>query len=203
MFPNAKGLWQGDVVGFLPPASADKAYDAESALILVGQQMARLNRGELQVSPQILEKFGLESQQQVSRSVLPLLQTSREFAVENQLWDALKDEPPNPLNGRTLLMFRAFKGDLPRVRFLIERGANVNYKSSEGITALTFATLGGHLAVVRELLDRGADINVHGNSIFNDFKDLTPLDTAIFLNNQEIIEELRRRGGKERSELPP
>jgi hypothetical protein len=89
------GKFKGRVLGFLPPESEDKAGIAESALIFTGQQMARANRGELQVSPEIMQNFGLQSQTEIPRSIIPLLQTSRQFSAEEPLWDALKDEPLN------------------------------------------------------------------------------------------------------------
>jgi ankyrin repeat protein len=184
---DLQGNWEGRLVGLMPPVSAAQGYDAESALIFTGQQMARANRGELEVSPEIMKNFGLQSQAQIPRSVLPLLYASRQFSVEDQLWDALKDEPPNPKNGRTLLMFRANKGDLQGVRFLIQKGANVNKEDKKGRTALYYASKNGHLDVVRELISKGAQNNL-------DYKK-SPFFAAAKRRRNDVVLEFIANGG--------
>ena len=86
---------------------------------------------------------------------------SRVFRYDEQLWDAMKDEPGGAEWKRTRLMYAAYASDLERVRFLLDRGARVNKGCvSDGMTALMWASLEGHLEVVRELCDRGGDVNI-------------------------------------------
>lgn len=52
----------------------------------------------------------------------------------------------------------AVKGDAQAVKLLLDRGADVNAKDSDGRTALTEAAFYGHAEVVKVLLAGGADI---------------------------------------------
>lgn len=74
--------------------------------------------------------------------------------------------------------------NLPWVRLLIERGADINSRDKNHTTALHLASLYGHTEIVRLLLAHGAQI--HQN---NDGQ--TPLDMAIKKGHTEIIEILR------------
>jgi ankyrin repeat protein len=46
------------------------------------------------------------------------------------------------------------------VRLLIEKGANIEAKASNGWTALRWASSNGHEAVVKLLLEKGADVEL-------------------------------------------
>ena len=66
--------------------------------------------------------------------------------------------------GCTQLMTAAERGQLKRVRALLEVGADVDARSSVGITALALAAGAGHLEVVRVLLRAGANPNIFGGT---------------------------------------
>jgi ankyrin repeat protein len=68
--------------------------------------------------------------------------------------------------------------------FLIEHGANINYRNNEGYSSLHHAVERDNLDVVRFLLNHGANIN-----ILNNMGD-TPLHLATFDCNIEIVEFL-------------
>ena len=55
----------------------------------------------------------------------------------------------------TALMKAAGQGHIEVVRFLVEQGADLNIRNSQGQNALMFAAAGGHLAMVIFLLDSG------------------------------------------------
>jgi len=59
--------------------------------------------------------------------------------------------------GATPLMYAAALGSLDTMKLLIEKGADVNARSTGGATALMWAAT--DLAKVRLLVDRGADVN--------------------------------------------
>ena len=82
---------------------------------------------------------------------------TRAFRGDHVLWGCIKDR--RRLRGRTVLMACSINGDLARVRWLLERGANVNAQVEDGATSLILACFNGHLEVVRELLGRGANVN--------------------------------------------
>ncbi len=49
-------------------------------------------------------------------------------------------------------------GDIPKLRILLARGADVNAANKEGETALMVAALEGRTEMVRFLIERGADL---------------------------------------------
>lgn len=57
------------------------------------------------------------------------------------------------------LLSAARRGDLPAIKRLLDKGADVNAKTLHGVSALCFAAGNGHLETVRLLLERGADLN--------------------------------------------
>ena len=60
----------------------------------------------------------------------------------------------------TTLMFAASNGKLETVKYLVEKGLDVNAKNKYGETALMFACRGGYMDVVAYLVDTaGADVN--------------------------------------------
>jgi len=67
------------------------------------------------------------------------------------------------------LHFAANNGHVDVVRFLLEKGANVNAQDHRGRTPLHLAALDGHVDVVRFLLEKGANVNAQ------DHRGRTPL----------------------------
>ena len=59
--------------------------------------------------------------------------------------------------GRTALMWAAFHGDAPMLRYLLEAGAGVNARDRRGRGALTWAAIAGRDGAARALLEAGAD----------------------------------------------
>lgn len=62
----------------------------------------------------------------------------------------------------TPLMYAALTGDLDMAKLLIEKGAEVNRVSDDGIFALDWAAEKGHTEVMQLLIDHGADLDLHG-----------------------------------------
>jgi ankyrin repeat protein len=62
------------------------------------------------------------------------------------------------------LIDAAGKGDLSRVRALLDAKADINAKMNNGVTALILASNNGHADVVRALLDAKADVNAKMNN---------------------------------------
>ena len=81
-------------------------------------------------------------------------------------------------------------GDLPTLKLLVERGADVNLASDEGMTPLLQATMRGDLEMVTFLLDSGA--NVEGDPKFS----MSPLLFATTRGGEEIMKLLLARGAK-------
>ena len=78
---------------------------------------------------------------------------------------------------------------------LIEKGADVNAKSDDGITPLHGASSKGLTTVVELLISKGADVNARRSGR------VTALDDAISRKETETTALLRKHGGKTGEEL--
>ena len=89
-------------------------------------------------------------------------------------------------NEATLLHYACQIGDTETVKYLIDRGADVNSLDACDDTPLHYACIYGNLDIVKILLDNGANVN----SL--DYFDTTPLYTAV--SNADIVSLLIENG---------
>ena len=92
--------------------------------------------------------------------------------------------PPDPPNPNKELLDAARRGELDKLKELLDGGANVNYKDENLMTPIMFATASDHLDIVQELLDRGADVT----SV--DMNGATALHLAGYLGHVEILKKI-------------
>ncbi|PIA32715.1 hypothetical protein AQUCO_04400127v1 [Aquilegia coerulea] len=96
--------------------------------------------------------------------------------------------------GWTSLHVVARKGDLKKVKKLLDEGVDVNVLAwgpkSQGVTPLHLAAQGGHLKVMDELLDRGANIDARTKGACG----WTPLHNAAKERNKDAIKYLVGNG---------
>lgn len=124
------------------------------------------------------------------------------YAIESGDLKAVKyfnNMDPNSVDekndsGTTPLEVAAFEGNIEICKFLIEKGANVNNVSNEGVTPLFQAIDQSEShEVVKLLLENGADPNLmcgtEGQQGF-------PLDQACLRGQIEIVKELIKHGAK-------
>lgn len=62
--------------------------------------------------------------------------------------------------GCTTLGTATFKGDVMKIRALLDKGANINRRDRDGRTPLHLAAFSGRVDVVRLLLDAGAEVDI-------------------------------------------
>ncbi len=62
-------------------------------------------------------------------------------------------------NKRPPLHVACYDGKLDVLRFLIDRGSDINSPNEEGFIPLHLASRYGHVEAARLLLDRGSDVN--------------------------------------------
>jgi len=86
--------------------------------------------------------------------------------------------------GQTCLMTAARSGHLAICRLLIDKGAQLEAKNSNGSTPLHHAAIQGHVEIVRLLCDHGADVEARGNAGWR------PLHTAVWKGHISIVKEL-------------
>jgi len=91
----------------------------------------------------------------------------------------------------TLLHLAVLHNQKETVAFLLDKGAEVNAKSSLDITPLHEAAQNGNKRIVEMLLAHGASINAV------DGKGWTPLIRAQKWGHAEVVEFLRQKGGHE------
>ena len=80
----------------------------------------------------------------------------------------------------------AASGHIETGEVLIEAGADVNAKATNGSTALIIAAGGGHTETVKALLDAGADVNA---------KDYSGFTALSWVGDQTEIAEILRQAG--------
>ena len=91
--------------------------------------------------------------------------------------------------GITPLYYAALNGRTEVVRFLIERGSDVNEALSNGMTPLHVAA-SKYKDIVLLLVNNGADVNL------NSYDGSSPLHSAAYSGNIEIAEILLNKGAK-------
>jgi len=115
-----------------------------------------------------------------------------ELIIENGADVNAKDD-----GGGTPLNAAALSGHKEIVELLIAKGADVNVMRFDG-TPLHLAAAIGHKEIIEILITKGADVNSKSKA-FNQ----TPIDAANneFINQPDIVELLRKHGGKTAEEL--
>ena len=88
----------------------------------------------------------------------------------------------------TVLHSAAQNGELEKVTFLSEFGADVNARTCFNSTPLHGAVLKGHLEISKLLLQNGADVNAKNNRL------KTPLNYAAGYGHDEIVKVLIQNG---------
>jgi ankyrin repeat protein len=94
------------------------------------------------------------------------------------------------------LLAAARKGDIERVRALLDGGVDVNSKSRYGATALSFACDRGNVEMVRLLIERGADVNIRDT-----FYNADPATWAAMKGFAEIVGLLLDKGASGRDQI--
>jgi ankyrin repeat protein len=85
----------------------------------------------------------------------------------------------------------ARRGNLMRVKKLIEEDPTLIHRRDEDGTPLHHAAVGGHTKVAEYLLANGADVNAKGGMV-----GWTPLKIAVqWMEGKEVAELLRKHGG--------
>lgn len=90
--------------------------------------------------------------------------------------------------GTSLLSLATKNGRLEMVKFLVDKGANVNHGAINGTAPLMLAATNGHLDVVKFLVDKGADVNA------KDHKGGTPLMAAAREGHLDMVKFLVEKG---------
>ena len=82
----------------------------------------------------------------------------------------------------------AEKGNLKKVKELLNQGANIHARTKNGFRPIHWAAAHGHLNIVKELLNRGAKINSRTNT------GRQPIFYAAERSRLPVVKELLNRG---------
>jgi hypothetical protein len=88
------------------------------------------------------------------------------------------------------LIDAAIAGDLPTIKVLLDKGADINTKATDGSTPLIYAAQNGRISVVETLLKKGADVNLPNNG------GSTAIGLASFMGDTNIAKMLLEKGAK-------
>ncbi len=89
-------------------------------------------------------------------------------------------------NNKTILMYAVWVGNTDAVKYLIEKGADINAKDTGGATALHLAAWKGHTSIALYLIDKGSFVNIMSK------EGMTPLDIAMMRENRDIAEAIEK-----------
>lgn len=110
--------------------------------------------------------------------------------VERALELGVAVETADDLKRSALLLAARDAGDLDLVRFLHERGAQIDRADASGRTPLSYAASAGRTEIARYLLANGAALDS------SDRRGRTPLFHAVLGNQLEMVRDLLERGAE-------
>jgi ankyrin repeat protein len=88
------------------------------------------------------------------------------------------------------LIRAADNGQLEIVKFLVERGVNVDATTVDEVTPLMYASQNGYTEIIEFLISKGADVNA------TPYNDVTPLIGAVRTGHYESVKMLLEAGAK-------
>lgn len=189
--PLLKAAWDGEqeIVTLLLDAGAKinaKASDTgETAL------MNAVTRGHMEIIKLLLEKGAdVAPKNRFDFNAFTSAVAAGKQDIAGLLLDA-GAKPDEGASGLTPLQFAASAGNVEMIRFLVKRGANVNYGvKTGGQTALLSAIYGAHPEAVEALIELKADVNAKTKD--GD----TPLKAAMKGDQEDIVKILKAAGAK-------
>jgi ankyrin repeat protein len=93
-------------------------------------------------------------------------------------------------NNKTILMYAVWVGNDEIVKYLIDKGADVNAQDTGGASALHLAAWKGYTQIAVYLLENGASAQAMS------IDGMTPLDIAKMKGNQELITAIDKSAPK-------
>ena len=106
-----------------------------------------------------------------------------------------KPEPPTAEAPAISIHYAAFRGNIEAIKQHIAGGTDVNAKDDSGFTPLNSAAYKGHKEIIELLIAAGANVNAK-----TDYGE-TPLDRPLRYELTEVVNLLRKHGGKTAKEL--
>jgi ankyrin repeat protein len=189
--PLLKAAWDGDeeIVTLLLEAGAKinaRATDTGETPL-----MNAVTRGHVAIVKLLLEKGAdVAPKNRFDFNAFTSAVAAGKTDIAGMLLDA-GAKPEEGASGLTPLQFAASAGNVEMIRFLVKRGANVNYGvKNGGQTALLSAIYGAHPEAVEALIELKADVNAKTKD--GD----TPLKAAMKGDQEDMVKILKAAGAK-------
>lgn len=89
-------------------------------------------------------------------------------------------------NKKSILMYACWVGNTEAIKYLVQKGADVNAQDSAGATALHLAIWKGFTPIALYLLENGASASSMSQ------EGMTPMDIAVLKENREVISAIEK-----------
>ncbi len=122
--------------------------------------------------------------------LVSLLDRNDTAAFESKIQNAIDANAMREDNNKTILMYACWVGNMEAVRYLVEKGADVNAQDAGGASALHLAIWKGNNPIALYLIEHGAS----GSAM--SAEGMTPLDVAMMRENREIAEAIEKKAPK-------
>jgi ankyrin repeat protein len=175
--------WPDALSGDLPPTPPDPVASRLMDAIRAGDR-SRVS-SMVSEAPEVLKQKG-------PGGATPLMYAAlyADAAMMQQFLEGGADPNAADDDAATALMWAV--PSLEKARLLVERGANVNARSSDGRTPLMIAAgLPGAAPVAQLLIERGANVRERGSSLFGE---ISPLILAAYNSDETMFRLLVEKG---------
>jgi ankyrin repeat protein len=122
-------------------------------------------------------------------NAIDLFKRCCEFKLPEKFLDlAFEKNLLDEMDLNSILIMSVNTNYLIGVKFSLDKGADINYKTKKGYTSLIRAVDEGFNEIVKYLIDKGANINIRDNSGY------TPLSSTIIHDDVNLYKYLIERG---------
>jgi ankyrin repeat protein len=113
-------------------------------------------------------------------TLIPYLDINSTTTFKSMVTNAEEANAKRSDNQKSILMYAIWLGNDDAVRHLLEKGAEINAKDSEGVTPLLLAIYKDRTEIALELIKRGADVNATAKD------GSTPIIMSTFKKNKAV-----------------
>lgn len=130
----------------------------------------------------IMRKSSIIARKSQNEKLLDAAESGKIAKIKSALAKGANIHYRNYLNHNTALHIAARKGNLEAVRYLIDKGADINAQSISGNTSLSYAIENEHVEMIKYLLRKGANVDsmpFHAAREFQRIREMTHLGKIV------------------------
>jgi ankyrin repeat protein len=132
---------------------------------------------------------GMESWGFLRKTLAEAIAADDKTAIGREIKNVKAEKINNLYQGRTVLIWAAYKNNTEAVKTLLDKGADVNKVDDDKRTALMLAVDNNNLKMVQDLLENGADVNIQ------DKNGSKPMEVAVIKNYLKMVQVLLDNSG--------